>query len=190
MKTTKTLLAAAILGVSAVAAAETAVLTPVYPVVPIYPVAPVALDADQLKASAEQYGRFLQTSIEQAQRAWVAAIELERKRAEDFQRFHKDSIRAASVADTVSLDEVRKQGDALREETARMSDEVRERVLSGDRNATKAYFDAKAAELKARLEDAERQLSASRQAADERFASAPQNPLAPASLPVPPGHPF
>jgi hypothetical protein len=190
MRTKQTLLAAAILGVSVAAAAETAIPAPVHPLVPAYPVAPVALDADQLKAAAEQYGRYLRAAFEQASQAWAVAIEQQRKQAEEFQRFHDDSIKAASVADTVSLDEIRKQGEALREETARMSEEVRERVLSADRTATRAYFDAKAAEMDARFADAERQMAASRKATDERFATALNNPLTPGALPRLPGQPF
>lgn len=191
MRTMKTLLAAAILGVSAIAGADTVPVTPVYPYAPVaYPYAPVAIDADRVKASAEHYNRFLQASFEQAQRAWAAAIDQQRKRAEDFQKFHNDSLQAASLGNTVSLDDIRRQAEALREETSQMSNEIRERLFSADRGATRAYLDAKAAAIDARFADAERQMSESRKAADDRLATALQSPLTQALPPVPAGPPF
>jgi hypothetical protein len=72
---------------------------------------------------------------------------------------------------------------------ARISEEVRARVFSDDRAAMKAYFDAKARDVDARLASVEQEIEASRKAFDARVAqpsSVPFTPLLPMpGLPAP-----
>jgi len=190
MKTTKTLLAVAILGVSAAAVAETATA----PVAPVYfapyAVAPVTVSADQVKAAVEQYNRQAQAAFEQAYRAQIAALEQQRKVAEEFQRYHNDQIKAATSGQGTSYDEIRKTGDAMRTDMDRLSQEVQSRVLSGDRASLDEVFAARAQELDARFASIDKEMEAARKRFDERFAAAQKAPMTPMVLPIMPGQPL
>jgi hypothetical protein len=183
MKTTKTLLAAAILGVSAAAVAETttAPVAPAY-YVP-YAVAPVTLNADQVRAAVEQYNRQAQAAFEQSYRAQVAALEQQRKVTEEFQRYHNDQIKAATSGEGSSYEEIRKAGDAMRADMDRLSQDLQARVLSGDRASLDAIFAARAQEMAARFAGVDKEMEAAKQAFDARFAEAQKAPLTPMVLP-------
>jgi DNA anti-recombination protein RmuC len=189
MKTAKTLLAVALLNVSAATLAETTTAAaPVYPVYP-YGIAPVTIDAEQVKAAVEQYNRQARAALEQAQRAYVAAVEQQRKAAEDFQRFQAEQLKAATPSQKVSMEDLQRRSDELRADTARISDAVRERVLSGDRASMKEYFAARAQEMRNRFSEVDKEFEASRKAIDEHFAESLKSPLTPVVMPAMPGLP-
>lgn len=191
MKTTKTLLAVAILGVSAAAVAAETVIAPVAPVFPVvapayyapYAVAPVAVDPAQIRTALEQQSRQALAAFEQASKARAAAAEEQRKVAEEFQSFHNEQIKAVTSTDNGSYESIRKAGDEMRADMDKLAQEIQSRIASGDRAAMDELFAARAQDLDARFANVDKEIEAARKAFDARASQVQKAPLTPMVLP-------
>lgn len=167
----KTLLAAAVLAASSAAIAEPA--SPATVVYAPYGLAPVAVDARQAQAIAEAYGRQVTAALEAQRKANAAAVEDQRRSNEAFERFHADNLRQATAGQTDGeFERMRAVADAMRDDMARMGDEVQARVVAGDRKALDEYFDARVKEVADRYATRQQEFDAARKVMDARIEEA------------------
>jgi hypothetical protein len=179
----KTLLAAAILGLSGAALASELTLTPV--VYAPYGVVPVTVSTDQVKATVEAYNRQLVAAHEESRRAYEGTTAKQRRVSGEFQRFHDEQVKAANAMYSDSVALTRQLSEDMEQDMTRMGDDLRAKVLGGNRDEVKAYIDARFEELAQQHSARDQEVEAARRALDARFEAARRSPLEPL---VPAGH--